>query len=117
MSITATIAALALTALLIWTIGPTLARVGGALVVIASLIGIVLGSPLDARLPALAGGVALWLAGRYLDACKNRIRAAQPVRPSRGAVYGTRAVKAATNLAVRKVPGARTARSAWRFVR
>lgn len=43
--------------------------------------------------------------------------AARPAGPSRGAVYGKRAAKAATNLAVRKVPGARAARSAWRFIR
>lgn len=43
-----------------------------------------------------------------------------PTRPagkSRGAVCGRRAAKAAGNLAVRTVPGARAARSAWRFVR
>ncbi|MDH6284504.1 hypothetical protein [Prescottella agglutinans] len=42
---------------------------------------------------------------------------AKAARPSRGVVYGKRAAKAASNLAVRKVPGARAARSAWRFIR
>lgn len=42
---------------------------------------------------------------------------ARPAGPSRSAVYGKRAAKAATNLAVRKVPGARAARSAWRFLK
>lgn len=37
--------------------------------------------------------------------------------PSRGVVYGKRAAKAAGNLASRTVPGARVARSAWRFIR
>ena len=36
---------------------------------------------------------------------------------SRGVVYGKRAAKAAGNLASRTVPGARAARSAWRFIR
>ncbi|WP_137725645.1 hypothetical protein [Prescottella subtropica] len=47
-------------------------------------------------------------------------RSPRPVvnpRPSRAAVYGKRAAKAAGNLAARKVPGVRAARSAWRFVR
>ncbi|WQB72138.1 hypothetical protein SCD75_00075 (plasmid) [Prescottella equi] len=37
--------------------------------------------------------------------------------PSRGVVYGKRAAKAAGNLASRTVPGARVARSDWRFIR
>lgn len=40
-----------------------------------------------------------------------------PSRPSRGAVYGKRAVKVASRYAVKKVPGARAARSVYRFLR
>ncbi|TCN53499.1 hypothetical protein EV641_106143 [Rhodococcus sp. SMB37] len=192
MSIIIVIAALALAALLIWTIGAPIARIGGALLTIASLICIISGDSIATRAPLLIAGVALWLAGHFLAAYKNRVwssrlaegivtrtplryldpvsgrehrqarRAATgdkpkpstgrtlvddfaqwerelaadaapaapaptcrpvakrvPARPagkSRGAVYGTRAAKAAANLAVRKVPGARAARSAWRFV-
>jgi hypothetical protein len=191
MSIITVTAALALAALLIWTIGAPIARIGGALLTIASLICIISGDPIATRAPLLIAGVALWLAGHFLTAYKTRTwssrlaenivtrtplryldpvsghehrqtrRAdagdkpelsagrtgapvddfaqwerelaadaapavtgrpvakrvpARPATPSRGAVYGTRAAKAATNLAVRKVPGARAARSAWRFV-
>nr|WP_172687855.1 hypothetical protein [Prescottella equi]ARX59773.1 putative integral membrane protein [Prescottella equi]ARX59920.1 putative integral membrane protein [Prescottella equi] len=42
---------------------------------------------------------------------------AKAAGPSRGVVYGKRAAKAAGNLASRTVPGARVARSAWRFIR
>ena len=38
-------------------------------------------------------------------------------RPSRGAVYGKRAAKVASRYAVKKVPGARAARSVYRFLR
>jgi len=196
MSIITVTAGLALAALVIWTIGAPLARLGGALLTVASLICIVSGDPITTRAPLLVGGMALWLAGhvltaykarqwsshlaetlvartplRYLDpvhghehrrarrarrtatsvtpkpsADRNpvddfaqwerelaadtapsaaartdrRVATRVPTRPagkSRGAVYGTRAAKAAGNLAVRKVPGARAARSVWRFVR
>ena len=40
-----------------------------------------------------------------------------PSGPSRGAVYGKRAVKVASRYAVKKVPGARAARSVYRFLR
>lgn len=192
MSIITAIAALALAALLIWTIGAPITRIGGALLTIASLLCIVLGDSIATRAPLLIGGMALWLAGHFLTAYKTRTWSsrlaetivtrtplryldpvsghehrqarrtatgdkpkpsadrtaapvddfaqwerelaadtapastgrpvakrvpARPVGPSRGAGYGKRAAKAATNLAVRKVPGARAARSAWRFVR
>ncbi|MCT7293790.1 hypothetical protein NVV99_23060 [Rhodococcus sp. PAE-6] len=195
MSIITVMAALALAALLVWTIGAPIARLGGALLTIASLLCIVSGDPIATRAPLLLGGAALWLAGHFLTAYKTRawssrlaenivtrtpLRYLDPVRgyehrharrpvpgstpestpdriqppvddfaqwerelaadtaptvpalpvrpvakrvpvrpagPSRGAVYGKRAAKIAGNLAVRKVPGARAARSAWRFVR
>lgn len=194
MSIITVIAALALAALVIWAIGAPLARLGGALLAVASLICIISGEPITTRAPLLVSGVVLWLAGhlltayktrtwsshlaetlvtrtplRYLDPVRghehrrtrreaaaqnakpridrtaapmgdfaqwerelaadtaptaartdHRVATRVPARPagkSRGAVYGTRAAKAAGNLAVRKVPGARTARSVWRFVR
>lgn len=195
MSIITVTAGLALAALVIWTIGAPIARLGGALLAIASLLCIVSGDPIAARAPLLLGGVALWLAGHFLTACKTRVwssrlaenfvtrtplRYLDPVRgyehrharrpvtgstpestpdriqppvddfaqwereltadtaptvpappvrpvakrvpvrpagPSRGVVYGKRAAKIAGNLAVRKVPGARAVRSAWRFVR
>lgn len=195
MSIITVMAAIALTALLVWTIGAPTARLGGALLTIASLLCIVSGDPIADRAPLLLGGAALWLAGHFLTAYKTRawssrlaenivtrtpLRYLDPVRgdehrharrttthrtpqspadriqspgddfaqwerelaadtapavpapsarpvakrvpvrpagPSRGAVYGKRAAKIAGNLAVRKVPGARAARSAWRFVR
>ncbi|MEE2062212.1 hypothetical protein [Rhodococcus artemisiae] len=191
MSIITAIAALALAALLIWTIGAPITRIGGALLTIASLLCIVLGDSIATRAPLLIAGVALWLAGHFLTAYKTRtwssrlaenivtrtpLRNLDPVSgrehrqarraatgdtpkpstgrtqapvddfaqwerelataapaptgrpvakrvparsatPSRSAVYGTRAAKAAGNLAVRTVPGARAARSAWRFVR
>lgn len=195
MSIITVMAAIALAALLVWTIGAPIARLGGALLTIASLLCIVSGDPIVTRAPLLLGGAALWLAGHFLTAYKTRawssrlagnivtrtpLRYLDPVRgyehrharrpatgstpestpdriqppvddfaqwereltadtaptvpappvrpvakrvpvrptgPSRGAVYGKRAAKIAGNLAVRKVPGARAARSAWRFVR
>ncbi|QXF84377.1 hypothetical protein HBA53_25185 (plasmid) [Rhodococcus pyridinivorans] len=195
MSIITVTAGLALAALVIWTIGAPIARLGGALLTIASLLCIVSGDPIATRAPLLLGGAALWLAGHFLTACKTRawssrlaenivtrtpLRYLDPVRgyehrharrpvtgstpesntewtqspvddfaqwereltadtaptvpappvrpvakrvpvrpagPSRGVVYGKRAAKIAGNLAVRKVPGARAVRSAWRFVR
>lgn len=195
MSIITVMAAIALAALLVWTIGAPIARLGGALLAISSLLCIVSGDPIATRAPLLLGGVALWLAGHFLTAYKTRVwssrlaenivtrtplRYLDPVRgyehrhvrriaagstpestpgrihspaddfakwerelaagsapavpapsvrpvakrvpvrpagPSRGAVYGKRAATIATNIAVRKVPGARAARSAWRFVR
>ncbi|AHD24291.1 hypothetical protein Y013_25675 (plasmid) [Rhodococcus pyridinivorans SB3094] len=195
MSIITVTAGLALAALVIWTIGAPIARLGGALLTIASLLCIVSGDPIATRAPLLLGGAARWLAGHFLTACKARawssrlaenivtrtpLRYLDPVRgyehrharrpvtgstpestpdriqppvddfaqwereltadtaptvpappvrpvakrvpvrpagPSRGVVYGKRAAKIAGNLAVRKVPGARAVRSAWRFVR
>lgn len=195
MSITIVIAALALAALLVWAIGAPVARFVGAALMIVSLALVVFGAPITPRLPMLAVGGALWLAGHFLAAYKTRTwssrlaenivthtplryldpvsghehrqmrraatgdkpepstgRTATPVddftqwerelaadvapaapaptgrpvakrvpaRPdgkSRGVVYGTRAAKAAGNLAVRTVPGARVARSAWRLLR
>lgn len=195
MSIITVMAAIALAALLVWTIGAPIARLGGALLAISSLLCIVSGDPIATRAPLLLGGVALWLAGHFLTAYKTRVwssrlaenivtrtplRYLDPVRgyehrhvrriaagstpestpdriqppvddfaqwerelaadtaptvpappvrpvakrvpvrpagPSRGVVYGKRAAKIAGNIAVRKVPGARAARSAWRFVR
>ncbi|QXC46718.1 MULTISPECIES: hypothetical protein [Rhodococcus erythropolis group] len=192
MSIIIITAALALAALLIWTLGAPVARIGGALLTIASLLCIVFGDSIAARAPLLIGGMALWLAGHFLTAYKTRVWSSRlaenivtrtPLRyldpvsghehrqmrrtttggesepsagriqapvddfaqwerelaadtvpastgrpvakrvparaaaPSRRAVYGTRAAKAATNLAVRTVPGARAVRSVWRFVR
>ena len=195
MSIITVTAGLALAALVIWTIGAPIARLGGALLTIASLLCIVSGDPIATRAPLLLGGAALWLAGHFLTAYKTLawssrlaenivtrtpLRYLDPVRgyehrharrpvtgstpesnthqiqspvdhfaqwerelitdtaptvpappvrpvakrvpvrpagPSRSAVYGKRAVKIAGNLAVRKVPGARAARTAWRFVR
>lgn len=195
MSIITAMAATALAALLVWTIGAPIARLGGALLTIASLLCIVSGDPIATRAPLLLGGAALWLAGHFLTAYKTRawssrlaenivtrtpLRYLDPIRghehrharrtaahrtpesnthqiqspidhfaqweqelaahtaptvpttstrpvnkripvrpagPSRSTVYGKRAAKIATNIAVRKVPGARAARSAWRFVR
>lgn len=191
MSIITVVAVLALAAALVWKIGAPVARFVGAALVIVSLVLVVFGAPIAPRIPMLAVGVALWLAGHFLAAYKSRFwhsrlaetivtrtplrhldpvsgrehrRArrttrtatrhrsadvvsgpvdhfaawereltadaatvapaaavakhvpARPVRPPRG-VYSTRAAKVATNLAVRKVPGARAARSAWRFLR
>nr|WP_173283624.1 hypothetical protein [Rhodococcus sp. NS1] len=195
MSIIATIAAVSLAALLIWKIGAPCARFVGVLMVALALMSIVAGDPVSTRLPMLATGALLWLAGHLLSAYKTRqwssrlaenivtrtpLRYLDPVRgyehrharrpvtgstpestpdriqppvddfaqwereltadtaptvpappvrpvakrvpvrpagPSRGVVYGKRAAKIAGNLAVRKVPGARAVRSAWRFVR
>ncbi|MGW0022286.1 hypothetical protein ACWDUD_28565 [Rhodococcus sp. NPDC003382] len=189
MSIITVVAVLALTAALVWKIGAPVARFVGAALVIVSLVLVVFGAPIAPRLPLLAVGAALWLAGHFLAAYKSRFwhsrlaeaivtrtplrfldpvrgrehrRArrtapaatrrrsadvvsgpvdhfaawereltadtapaaavanhvpARPVRTPRGVVYSKRAAKVATNLAVRKVPGARAARSAWRFLR
>ncbi len=72
MSIITAIAALALAALLIWTIGAPITRIGGALLTIASLLCIVLGDSIATRAPLLIAGVALWLAGHFLTAYKTR---------------------------------------------
>lgn len=193
MSIITVAAVLALVVLVVWTIGAPIARLGGALLTVASLICIVSGDPIATRAPLLVGGVTLWLAGHFLAAYKTRTwsshlaenivartplryldpvhghehrqtrrtattknaepridrtpvddfaqwerelaphtaptASAQAVRrvakrvpvrpagPSRGAVYSRRAAKVAGNFAVRTVPGARAARSAWRLLR
>lgn len=193
MSLIAIAALVALTALIIWTVGSLLGRLGGALLVITALISIVLDGPTGTRLALIALGSLAWLVGHFLAAYKQQVwrsrlagaivahtplryvdpisgheardarrqdrsrtakaakqdpdkapapvdhfaeweremattpapsrrpapkrPAARPAGPSRSAVYGKRAAKAATNLAVRKVPGARVARSAWRFIR
>ena len=192
MSIITVFAVLALAAVLVWKIGAPVARFVGAALVIVSLVLVVFGAPIAPRLPMLAVGATIWLAGHFLAAYKTRFwhsrlaegivtgtplryldpvsgrehrRArrttrtatrrrsavavsgpvdhfaawerelaqgtapaapaaavanhvpARPVRPPRGVGYSKRAAKVATNLAVRKVPGARAARSAWRLLR
>ncbi|MCD5422774.1 hypothetical protein LRS71_25035 [Rhodococcus pyridinivorans] len=72
MSIITVTAGLALAALVIWTIGAPIARLGGALLTIASLLCIVSGDPIATRAPLLLGGAALWLAGHFLTTCKTR---------------------------------------------
>ncbi len=189
MSIITVFAVLALAAVLVWKIGAPVARFVGAALVIVSLVLVVFGAPIAPRLPMLAVGATIWLAGHFLAAYKTRFwhsrlaegivtgtplryldpvsgrehrRArrttrtatrrwpsgavsgpvdhfaaweweltadtapartvakhvpARPVRSPRGVGYSKRAAKVATNLAVRKVPGARAARSAWRLLR
>jgi len=73
MSIITVMAAIALAALLVWTIGAPIARLGGALLAISSLLCIVSGDPIATRAPLLLGGVALWLAGHFLTAYKTRV--------------------------------------------
>lgn len=192
------IAIAALATLLVWKIGAPLARFGGALMVVISLVFVTLGDPIAPLLPLFVAGVVVWLAGHFLAAYKNRLwgsRLAEnivirtplryidpinghqcrqarrqvrgmgaesgsehapvedrtqidhfanwereisdaaapatpaptpapapaiksaPERPSRSAVYGKRATKAAGHYAARKVPGGRTVQSAWRFLR
>ena len=62
----------ALTVLLVWKIGAPVARFGGALMVVSSLVFIVAGDPIGPRLVVLVAGVALWLAGHFLAAYKER---------------------------------------------
>ena len=62
----------ALAVLLVWKIGAPVARFGGALMVVSSLVFIVAGDPIGPRLVVLVAGVALWLAGHFLAAYKGR---------------------------------------------
>ena len=62
----------ALAVLLVWKIGAPVARFGGALMVVSSLVFIVAGDPIGPRLVVLVAGVALWLAGYFLAAYKGR---------------------------------------------
>ena len=62
----------ALAVLLVWKIGGPVARFGGALMVVSSLVFIVAGDPIGPRLVVLVAGVALWLAGHFLAAYKGR---------------------------------------------
>lgn len=62
----------ALAVLLVWKIGAPIARFGGALMVVSSLVFIVSGDPIGPRLVVLVAGVALWLAGHFLAAYKAR---------------------------------------------
>ena len=62
----------ALAVLLVWKIGAPVARFGGALMVVSSLVFIVAGDPIGPRLVVLVAGVALWLAGHFLAAYKAR---------------------------------------------
>ncbi|WP_072814926.1 hypothetical protein [Rhodococcus zopfii] len=182
MSLIITAALVALAALVIWTVGPVVGRLGGALLVVTALVSTVHSGPSLGAARLLAIGAIVWMAGHLLTAYKTRTwrsrlaeaiaartplryidpvhgrsprgarrtsrpgraqaptwpaapvddfaawereltgdaRPAAPVapmRPSAGSVYGKRAAKVATTLAVRKVPGARAARSAWRLLR
>lgn len=72
MSIVAVVAALALAALFFWKVGAALARFGGALLVVISLVLIVAGDSIAERGPALLAGVIVWLAGHFLSAYQGR---------------------------------------------
>ncbi|CAM4523170.1 DUF4175 domain-containing protein [Nocardia ninae] len=73
MSLIWLIALVVLVLLVAWWLFPMLARILGFLIVIDALLGIVLfpSYALPARLPWLAGGVALWLAGHWAWAAKH----------------------------------------------
>ncbi|WP_405166451.1 hypothetical protein OG203_15975 [Nocardia sp. NBC_01499] len=73
MSLIWLVALIALVLLVIWSLFPMLARILGFLIVLDALLGIVLfpDYALPARLPWLAGGFLLWLAGNWAWAAKH----------------------------------------------
>ncbi|WP_280470654.1 hypothetical protein [Nocardia farcinica] len=70
MTLIAAVAAAALAATLIWTIGPLTARILGALTVLAALTSLTLGASGDWVLYGVLGA-ALWLVGHWLTAYKT----------------------------------------------
>ncbi|WP_280390466.1 hypothetical protein [Nocardia brasiliensis] len=75
MSLIWLVALVVLVLLMLWWLFPMLARILGVLIVIDALLGIVLvpDYALPARLPWLAGGVLLWLAGNWAWAVKHGV--------------------------------------------
>ncbi|MFG1795808.1 hypothetical protein [Nocardia sp. NPDC049149] len=75
MSLIWLVALVALVLLVVWWLFPMLARILGVLIAIDALLGIVLfpDYALPARLPWLAAGVLLWLAGNWAWAAKHGV--------------------------------------------
>lgn len=63
---------IALIAMLAWKIGAPVARFGGALLVIGSLVSIAFGDSVTMRGPTLLMGVVLWLLGHFATAYKSK---------------------------------------------
>lgn len=67
-----TVLAIGLAFVLVWKIGAPVARVGGAVIVIGSLVAIACGDSIIARTPLLLAGVVLWLLGHFATAYKRK---------------------------------------------
>lgn len=64
--------AITLIVMLLWKVGAPVARYGGALLVLGSLVSIAYGDSVTMRAPTLLMGVALWLLGHFVTAHKSK---------------------------------------------